>query len=165
MVTYNSFHNKEAVMKKLVLVFMASVLLASQAYCAQVTKEIIDRTLSKTSSTGEADINIADSKRVSFFVNIDNSATTAAVTATVTAATSLNGTDWTDISWLDVAGGVTPQTTETTTAKKQQYVGWLDNRLIGRYLRIRVNATNMTSYPSAYASETADLSVTVVQDK
>ena len=153
-------------MKKLLLAFVAVMVMASSAYAAQVTKEIIDEELNTSNSVAEADLNIADAKRVSFFVNIDNNRTTASVTAKVTAAYSLNGTDWTDISWLDVAGGVTPQTTETTTAKKQQYIGWIDNRLIGKYIRVRVHADELTATPAHYtAADHADLSVTIVEDK
>jgi hypothetical protein len=153
------------VMRKALVVVMV-MLMASVAFGAQVQKEIIDDTLSKSDAVSEADLNISDAKRVTFFMTLNNSATTAAVTATVTAATSLNGTDWTDISWMDVAGGVTPQTTETTTLTKQTYVGWIDNRLIAKYIRIRVKAVNLNDYPEAYgATTTADLNVSVVQDK
>ena len=153
-------------MKKLVLVLLAVVLMCGVAHASQVRNEIIDETLSKSSAVSEADLGIESAKRVSFFVNLDNSATTAAVTATVTAAMSLNGTDWTDISWMDVAGGVTPQTTETTTLENQTYVGWIHPTLIARYIRIRVKAVNLYDYPGAYgATTTADLNVTIVQDK
>ena len=152
-------------MKKLGIVLLA-LLMCGVAHASQVRNEIIDETLSKSSAVSEADLGIESAKRVSFFVNLDNSATTAAVTATVTAAMSLNGTDWTDISWMDVAGGVTPQTTETTTLENQTYVGWIHPTLIARYIRIRVKAVNLYDNPGAYgATTTADLNVTIVQDK
>ena len=163
MVTYNYFHNKGVAMRKALVVVMV-MLMASVCFANQVQKEIIDETLSETNTVAEADLNIADAKRVSFFATIDCNRTTASVTATVTAAYSLNGTDWTDISWMDVAGGATPQTTETTTLKKQTYVGWIHPTLIAKYIRIRANATNMTTY-STTTGDSATLSVTVVQDK
>ena len=154
-------------MRKFLAVCAAVVFLAAPAFGMQVQKEIIDETLSITNAVGEADINIADSKRVSFFVNLDNNRTTAAVTAVVTAAYSLNGTNWTDISWMDVAGGVTPQTSETTASAEQVYVGWMDNRNIAKYLRIRVYSVELDkNYDSRFvAADNAALTVTVVQDK
>ena len=153
-------------MKKLFVFVALMALLAGQVYAGQTQREIIDTTLSTSASAIEADWNIQDTDRVSFFVTYDNARTTAAVTATVTAAISLDGTNWQDISWLDVAGGATPQTSEVTTAADGTYVGWMDNRLVGKYLRIRVNATNMTDYPAAYGpGETMGLSVTIVEDK
>jgi hypothetical protein len=154
-------------MKKLVLALLAVVLMSGVSFASQVENEIVAETLSTSNPVGEADLNIADSKRVSFFVNLNNNRTTAAVTATITAAISLNGTDWTDISWMDTDGGVTPQTTEDTTLKKQQYVGWLDNRNQAKYIRIRVNSKELgLNWNSMYTSaDNATLSVTVVQDK
>jgi opacity protein-like surface antigen len=167
MVTNWLFQNNGGAMRKVLAVVVAMVLMASVAFGAQVQKEIIDETLSISNAAGEADINISDSKRVSFFATIDNNRTTAAVTAVVTAAYSLNGTDWTDISWMDVAGGVTPQTSETTASAEQTYVGWLDNRGIAKYLRIRVYSVELDkNYDSRFTSaDNATLSVTVVQDK
>jgi hypothetical protein len=151
-------------MKK--FLFLAVMLLSVNVFAAQTSTEIIDSTLSTSNLDDYATVNIEDAKRVTFFVTIDNNRTTACVTATVTAAISLDGTNWQDISWLDVAGGATPQTSEVTTAADGTYVGWMDNRLVGKYLRIRVNATNMTSYPAAYGTgETMGLTVTVVEDK
>lgn len=152
-------------MKRL-LVFLAIMLLACNAWGGQVQKEIINSTLSKTNTSEEAEINIENSKRVSFFATIDNYRTTAQVTATVTVSMSLNGTDWTDISWFDVSGGATPQTSETTSLVKQTYVGWLDNRLQAKYIRIKINANDLKETAWHYMSlDTADISVTVVQDE
>jgi len=144
---------------------MVMALMASVCFAGQVKNEIINETLSKSNTVGEADIRIDGAERITFFGTIDNSAATAAVTARVTAAMSMNGTDWTDISWFDVAGGATPQTSEKTTDAVQTYVGWLDNRLMAKYLRIRVNADCISGEPHKYVSETAMLSVTVVQDR
>ena len=153
-------------MKKLGIVLLA-LLMCGVAHASQVRNEIIDDTLDTTTPVVEADLGIESAKRVSFFVNLDNNRTTAAVTATVTAAMSVNGTDWTDISWMDVAGGVTPQTSEVTTGVNQTYVGWIHPTLIARYIRVRVNATELgLNYGSMYtAADNATLSVTIVQDK
>ena len=152
-------------MKKLLCVLLV-MFMAGSVFAAQTRNEIIDETLSITTSAYEAEIYISDSRRVSFFTTIDNARTTARVTATVTAAISLDGTNWQDISWMDTAGGVTPQTTETTTAAEQTYVGWMDDRLIGKFLRIRVNSTELgLNTAGLVAGDNAAISVTVVQDK
>lgn len=154
-------------MKKLFIALLAVVLMCGAACASQVRNEIIDETLSITNPVAEADLYVAESGRVAFFATIDNNRTTASVTATVTAAYSIDGTNWTDISWMDVAGGVTPQTSESTTSAEQTYVGWVDNRLIGKFIRIRVNATELgLNYGSRFvAADNATISVTIVQEK
>jgi hypothetical protein len=156
----------EVKMKKLVLVLLAVVLMGSVSYGAQDINEIIDDNLNTGNAVVEADMNIEGSRTVTFFATINNNRTTASVTAKVTAAVSLNGTDWQDISWMDTAGGVTPQTTETTASAKQTYVGWMDNRLSAKYIRLRINADELTATPSHYvAADNADINVSVVQEK
>lgn len=154
-------------MKRIALAVLAFIFFVSPLHAAQTYTEIIDETLSTSNPVAEADAYIADSERVTFFMTLNNNRTTAAVTAGVTLAYSLDGVNWQDISWLDVAGGATPQTSETTTLKKQTYVGWIDNRLIGKYVRIRVNATELAlNYGSMYtADDNATLTVTIVEDK
>lgn len=154
-------------MRKLVLMVLALVLLASPVFAAQTERVLVDDvTLSKTNTNEEEQMSIQDAKKVTFFVTIDNNRTTAAVTAVVTVAVSVDGTNWTDISWFDVAGGATPQTSETTTGVGQTYVGWLDDRLEAEYLSIKVKSTNMADNPNAYGTgDTADITVTVVEEK
>ena len=153
-------------MKMLGIVLLA-LLMCGVAHASQVQNEIITETLSTTNSAVEGDLSIEDSSRVAFFVNIDNNRTTASVTAIVTAAVSLNGTDWTDISWRDTAGGVTPVTSEVTANAVQQYAGFLDNSTQAKFIRIRVNANQLAGTDNAVytADDNATLSVTVVQDK
>ena len=161
-------------MGKVIAVVVAMVMMASVCFANQVQKEIINETLSTSNTEAEADLNIADSKRISFFMNLDNNRNTASVTATITAAVSLNGTDWTDISWFDVAGGVTPVTSEITTpnttsstsTETQNYIGWFDNRIQAKYLRIRVVPTQIVADSTKFmAADNAELTVTVTQDK
>ena len=147
------------------LCLAVALLLAVPCYAGQVQKEIINTTLTKAAPAVEADYGLGDAEKVSFFMTIDNSATTAAITASVTVAASVDGINWTDISWFDVAGGGIPQELETTTGAEQTYVGWRFSSFPTPQIRIRVNATNMSDNPSAYASETATISVTVVEDR
>lgn len=153
-------------MKRVIFGLLALVLLASPVFAAQTQTEIVDETLSTSNTIAEGDCNVEDSERITFFATIDNNRTTAAVTAKVTAAVSIDGVNWQDISWMDVAGGVTPQTTETTANAVQTYVGWLDNRIQAKYLRIRVYADDLETSPSRYiAADNATITVTVVEDK
>lgn len=157
-------HKKESSMKKLVLALFAVVLLCGVSYAAQTQDEIIDATIAEATPALEGDCYIGDARSVAFFTTINCNRTTASVTATVTAAASVDGVNWQDISWMDTAGGVTPQTTETTTLKKQTYVGWLDNRLAAKFIRIRVQDANMYAYSNT-TGDSATVTVTVVQDK
>jgi len=144
------------VRKLIVIALMA--LLAGHAYAGQTQVEIIPtERLTGVSDRIEADRNIADAERVTFFVTYDQDGTTVGVTSTVTVAVSVDGTNWQDISWFDVAGGVTPQTSEELTTDTT-YVGWLDSRITAKYIRIAVKS-------SGAVGENADVSVTLVEKK
>ena len=153
-------------MKRVILGALVLMMLSGQAFASQTQTTAIDKTMSTANTTAEGDVFIADAKRVSVFTTIVNNRTTAAVTLTVTMAYSVDGLNWQDISWMDVAGGVTPQTTESTTLARETYIGWVDNRLVGKYLRIRVSADDIISSPKNYVpADNATLTVTVVEDK
>jgi hypothetical protein len=153
--------------KKLLFALVMLGIMVNPVFGAQTTREIIDDTLSITDSVAEADLYVADSDRITFFATLNNNRTTAAVTATVTVAMSVDGTNWQHISWYDVAGGGTPQTSEVTTAAETTYIGWIDPILIAPYIRIRVNATELgLNYKSRFTSaDNATLTVTIVEDK
>ena len=154
-------------MRKIFLVMALLGLMVSPVFSAQTTREIIDDTLSITNPVEEADIYVGDSDRITFFTTINNNRTTAAVTATVTVAMSVDGTNWQDISCYDVAGGGTPQTSEITVSAEQTYIGWIDPIMIAPYMRIRINATELgLNYGSRFTSaDNATVSITVVEDK
>lgn len=144
-------------MRKLIVIALMA-LLAGHAYAGQTQVEIIPtERLTGVSDRIEADRNIADAERVTFFVTYDQDGTTVGVTSTVTVAVSVDGTNWQDISWFDVAGGVTPQTSEELTTDTT-YVGWLDSRITAKYIRIAVKS-------SGAVGENADVSVTLVEKK
>jgi hypothetical protein len=146
-------------------IFIALVLLGlmvSPAFSAQTSWTMIDdETLAYSNYAEEADRNIEDAQRITFFVTYDSSRTTAAVTAVVTAAMSVDGTNWQDISWFDVAGGGTPQTSETLSTDTT-YIGWVDPIMIAPYMRIRVTLPNYLKYGP---TDTADVTVTLVETK
>ena len=144
---------------KLTCVLLVLVLFACSAYAGQDIVTMIDaETLTGGSDTVAADRYIGDADRVTFFVTYDQDGTTVAVTASVTVAISVDGINWQDISWFDVAGGVTPVTSEILGADAT-YTGWLDKAITAPYIRIRVT----TSGPDD--SVTADATVTLVVDK
>lgn len=124
---------------------------------SDITTMIDEETLSGTADTVAADRYIADAKRVTFFITYDRDGTTAAVTTTVTVAVSVDGVNWHDISWYDVAGGVTPQTSEEFTIDTT-YAGWFDNALNAPYIRVRATSAGETGM-------SADITVTLVADK
>ena len=145
-------------MRKLFLILALTALLAGQAYAGMTTRTMIDdETLTGVSDRVEADWWIGDTDRVSFFVTYDQDGTTVGVTSTDTAAVSLDGINWKDIYWYDVAGGLSPQTSEQLTVDTT-YVGWLDPILIAPYIRIAVKS-------SGAVGENADVTVTLVSDK
>lgn len=155
-------HNKGAGMKRLVLVLLAVVLMCGVSHAAQVVETIIDDvTLAKGSATDNGTAQIVGADKVAFFVTYDSSRTTAAVTATVQAAISYDGTNWATANWFDVAGGATPQSSETLSTDTT-YVGWLDKGLAGQQLKITVTLDNAAVYG---AGDTADVSVNVVEKK
>lgn len=148
-------------MRKIGLMVFGLLLLANIAFAGQTETEIIDTTLSTTTTGAEADVYIGDADRVTFFITYDSAWDTAAVTAVVTVAISLDGTNWQDISWFDVAGGPTPQTSETLTLDGT-YTGWLFRGVTAPRLRIRVSLPNYAVYGP---EDTAGVTVTVVQKK
>lgn len=147
-------------MKKWLAVFIV-MLMAVPCYAANVNKEIIDTTLNTTTPFTAENLYIGDAEKVSFFVTYDSSRATAAVTANVTMAASIDGINWTDISWFDVAGGGIPQTSETLSLDGT-YVGWMFYSLPAQQIRIRANMVNSAVYGPG---ETAGITVTIVENK
>jgi hypothetical protein len=146
-------------MKKLILVVLALMVLVIPAYAVQTQTEIAsDEVFTGTSDFIETDLYIADSQRVTFFTTWDRTATTACATATVTAAMSIDGENWEDISWFDVAGGTTPVTSEIL-GSDGTYAGYIDPIIIAPYIRIGV------WFAGDETTSTGTMTVTVVQDK
>jgi hypothetical protein len=148
-------------LKKCVIVLALLALLAGQVYAGQIVKELANETLSSSNTdTGWIESNLADSKRVSFFVTMDSSSTTTAVTTQVTAQVSADGTNWTDIKWSDLAGGTTAQVTETISGDGT-YLMWLDSNIPMPYVRIKV----LTEKASAWPADSAAITVNLVEEK
>ncbi len=153
-------------MKKWLVVLML-VLLVGPVFAAQTEKVIIDgETINRASPTVEAYTNISDADKVTFFVTYTSSSTTKGITASVTARASVDGIHWQDISWYDVAGGVTPQTSEALDTN-QTYIGTLPYDGTAKYLKIGLNITESGSNEiyGLTDSQTATVTVTVVEKK
>jgi len=145
-------------MKKLVICLLALVFIANLSFANQLQTEVIEtETLTGVSDTTSGDIYVGDSKRVTFFITYDQDGTTVGITTTITVAISADGTNWHDVSWFDVAGGATAQTSEELT-DDATYAGWLDTKITAPHIRIRATSTGAIG-------ENADITVTVVEDK
>lgn len=147
-------------MKKLLIAGLALMFMVGVAGASQVQTDIIDTDLTNTSPAVEGDLYVGSADKVTFFVTYDSARTTAAVTMSVTAAASIDGVNWTDISWFDVAGGGIPQTSETI-GTDSTYVGWFFNSLTTPQIRIRATLPNY----AVYGPETSGIVVTVVEKK
>ena len=145
-----------------VWVFLALVLLASPVFGAQIQTELIDETLSRTAGTdtGWHSAWIESGDKVTFFVTMDSSSTTDAVTAEVTAQVSVDGSNWTDVRWFDFAGGTTNQVTETIDGDGT-YIMWLERNANFPHVRIKVLTTASEKWPS----DSAAMTVTLVENK
>ena len=149
-------------MKKLIGVLLILGMMALPAFGRQVETVVIDDVnfASASGTSSERDVFIGDSDKVSFFVTYDQTGTTVAVTANVTAALSVDGINWEDISWFDVAGGVTPQTSEDMTSDNT-YFGYFNDAITAPHLRIRATYTG----EECHTGMGADITITVVEKK
>ena len=156
------------------ILFLLVALLASPVYAGQTTSKIIDsKVINRSSPVAQGDIYLGDADKVTFFVTYDSNRVTAAITANLTAAVSLDGINWQDISWLDVAGGVTPVTSEDLSFSNPSdgnYVGVLDYSVTAPYLKIYIKVNNDTTLLSTGKRvlgpvEAATVSVTVIERK
>jgi len=162
-------------MKRILITFLILVLLSSTAYGAAMKKKTIADEVelsATTENTGWLQNYVANADRVAYFVNIDTSATTVPVTADVTIQASADGTDWADISWLDLAGGpATYQINESLTAvadtDEMNYIMWLDTSIAMPHLRFKVvvDAGNWDEDANVGNDDTIDVTITIVEDK
>ena len=145
-------------MKKLVLAVLAVVLMVAPAYAGLTTHEMYDYDFSGKSDRVNDYRGLSSADRVTFFVTWDRTAATACATGTVTASMSVDGTNWEDIHWFDVAGGLVPQTSETLGADNT-YIGFIDPIMIAPYIRIWVG------FEGDETTSSANVKVTIVEDK
>lgn len=153
-------------MNKVCLIVLLMALMASPVFAAQTQRTIVNGvTINRATPETEGTINVSDAEKIAFFVTYNSSSTTTGVTATVTASASVDGVNWQDISWFDVAGGVTPQTSEALDTNGTSYIGWFDKALTAPYIRIGLDITEAGDATIYGPVETATITVTVVEKK
>jgi opacity protein-like surface antigen len=152
------FITKEASMKKLLSVLLALMLLASPVFAANVLNtEIMDLTFDDDPTSGVSDtLLIAGYDKVAFYVLYDETEVGNSISAAVTLDVSYDGINWlTGMSFYDIAGGATLQTSQTISADGW-YVFWLNKDICGPYVRVAVTATNTD------ADDTLDVNIYAV---
>lgn len=134
-------------MKKLIstmlTVIMALCLTVGLAFASPINQTVITTTQlddDPTSVTSSA-FNIQDFKKVGFWVSYDETQVGNAISLAVTITVSYDGTNYVAGSFMDVAGGATPQTSETISSDGW-YFFWLDDGWPFKYIKVVLTATN-----------------------
>jgi len=112
-------------LNKLLAIILAAMLLSGviRSYAGVDNKEIISLTTldNVTTSASSGIIGIQDYSKASFIVDY---AETEAINSTLTITGSYDNTSWFDLSFYDLAGGTTLQTSQTLTGNGT-YFCWL----------------------------------------
>ena len=112
-------------LNKLLVIILAAMLLSGviRSYAGVDNKEIISLTTldNVTTSASSGIIGIQDYSKASFIVDY---AETEAINSTLTITGSYDNTSWFDLSFYDLAGGTTLQTSQTLTGNGT-YFCWL----------------------------------------
>lgn len=130
-------------MKKLLFAILGIMLAASICSAASDNQTVIATTQlddDPTSVTSSA-INVQQYNRVGFWVSYDETQVGNSISLAVTITVSYDGTNYVAGSFMDVAGGATPQTSETISSDGW-YVFWLPDDYPYRYLKVVLTATN-----------------------
>ena len=148
-------------MKKVLIGFLFLVLLTVPCFATQRVEELTDMTLTKTTTdTGWLQKFVGNAEKVTFFITLDSSSTTNAVTLAVTIQASADGENWTDIKWYDLAGGTTAQVNETLGENGDEtYVMRLDDEYLMPHIRIKI------SNEGNWDTQTGAVTVNIVEDK
>ncbi len=125
-------------MKKLFVVLIG---LAIGLNCyADVNNRIVDRTITLSAEVEDSGIITKDFKRMSFFVDFAELGTSDGMEATISFEASRDNVNYVEIPFFDVAGGVTPQTSERITADSTSLM-WIDRDLAFPFLKVEINPT------------------------
>ena len=130
--------------KKLGLVLLILMLTFGSVQAATVLNQnIMDATFNATTtSTTSTVVDISGYDKISFFVVYDETEAGNSISAAVTLDVSYDNSHWlTGMSFLDIAGGATYQTSQTISADGW-YVCWLTRDPCIPYIRVAVAATN-----------------------
>jgi hypothetical protein len=130
-------------MKKLFLALLMC-LFAFNAHAGNVAQvEIMDTDFNAVTTADYSDeMPISGYRSVAFFVVYDETEVGNAISAAITCDVSYDGTNWlTGMSFYDIAGGATAQTSETISSDGW-YVFWVNNLACVPYIRIKTTLTN-----------------------
>lgn len=130
-------------MKKLFLTVLTVLLAVGLSWASTDNKTVIATTQlddSPTSVSSSA-INVQQYNRVGFWVSYDETQVGNSISLAVTITVSYDGTNYVSGSFMDVAGGATPQTSETISSDGW-YVFWLPDDYPYLYLKVTLTATN-----------------------
>jgi len=130
-------------MKKLILTMLTVMLTVGLAFASPVNTTIISTTQLDNDPTSVVSsvYNIQDYKKVGFWVSYDETQVGNSISLAVTLSVSYDGTNFVSGSFMDVAGGTTPQTSETIS-DDGWYFFWLEDGWPFKYVRVTLTATN-----------------------
>lgn len=130
-------------MKKL-LMAMLICLFAVSVHAANVKQvEVMDTDFDNVTTADYSDeMPVSGYQATAFFVVYDETEVGNAISAAITLEVSYDGTNWlTGMSFYDIAGGATAQTSETISADGW-YVFWLNPTVSAPYVRVKATLTN-----------------------
>lgn len=130
-------------MKKIFLTLLLILSFIGLAYASPINKTIIDTTQLDDDPTliASSVYNIQDYTKVGFWVSYDETQVGNSISLAVTLTVSYDGTNFVSGSFMDVAGGTTPQTSETISSDGW-YFFWLDSGWPYKYIKVTLTATN-----------------------
>ena len=140
-------------MKKLILL-LAFLCFCSPAFAARTSiNKVIDAvTLDADPTSASGSIRVGSADKLSFFVSYDETEV-GGIQVSVTLDVSYDGTNWSDASFYDYAGGSTLQTSETLTADTTtDYYFWMNSDLAVPYVRVVITATGSDADDTAIVS-------------
>ena len=127
--------------KKILTVLVVVFMLSLTASAGSINETLISTTQlddDPTSATGA--INVQDYEKVGFWVSYDETEVGGGLSVAVTITVSYDGTNYVSGSFLDVAGGTTPQTSETLSSDSW-YFFWFDAGWPFKYVTVTLTAT------------------------
>lgn len=129
-------------MKKVFLmVIIAMFMLTCVGNASEINKTLITTTqLDDDPTSIDGTINVQGYDKVGFWVSYDETEVGGGLSVAVTITVSYDGTNFVSGSFLDVAGGTTPQTSETLSTDSW-YFFWLDAGWPYKYVKVTLTAT------------------------
>jgi hypothetical protein len=132
-------------MRKIAIALLLAICLAwTPAYAGRVyNKQIMDTDFNAVTTSDTSDtVTVSGYDKIAFYAVYDETQVGNSISATVTLDVSYDGTNWlTGMSFLDIAGTSTYQTSETISVDGW-YVCWLTKDPCVPYVRVAVTANN-----------------------